>query len=219
MAVVDLRYKFGPIEQQGIPNSCVAHAVTSALEAILNRTDLSRLFVYYNARAFANQTHGDFGCSPRNAMKSISQFGVPPEAAWKYETSKITVKPSAAAYSEALVIKPRIKAYQSVQTFASMKLALIQGLPVVFGLTVPDTFASKTKYDGILPMWSSSTRWIGGHCVVAVGFNDATRMVSVRNSFGTAFGRGGYFDMPYEWFTDIATGKISDCWTFIPTVF
>lgn len=217
MAAVDLRSKFGPIEQQGVPNSCVAHAVTSTLEAILNRTDLSRLFVYYNARVYASQAGSDAGCSPRNAMKSISQYGVPPEAAWAYNTSKVVVKPSIAAYNEALVIRPRIKAYQSVQTFSAMKAALTQGLPVVFGLTVPEVFATQTKYNGVLPMWSLTTRWIGSHCVVAVGFDDATQMVLVRNSFGTGFGAKGYFEMPYTWFTtNITTGKVSDCWTFIP---
>ena len=215
MASIDLRSKFGPVEQQGAPNSCVAHAATSVLEAVLGVSDLSRLFVYYNARTYSGQQGSDAGCQPRNAMKGISQFGAPPETAWPYNTSSITVKPSADAYSVALPIRSRIKAYQSVTTLDALKSALSQGLPVMFAFMVPDTFVSVTKYNGIQPDFTSTTRWLGGHAVVAVGFNDDNKTVNCRNSFGTNWGNQGYFTMGYNWFANMKS-RISDAWTFIP---
>lgn len=215
MASIDLRSKFGPVEQQGAPNSCVAHAVTSALEAILGLSDLSRLFVYWNARNYAGQAGYDAGCQPRNAVKGIAQFGAPIEPMWPYDTSKLTVKPNATAYASAATIKTRIKAYQSVTSLAAMKSALLQGLPVVFCFMVPNTFVSVTKYTGVQPPMAQTTRWIGGHAVVACGFDDATGMVLCRNSFGTSWGQSGYFWMPYDWFATFS-GRVTDAWTFIP---
>lgn len=211
--MTDLRYKFGPVEQQGAPNSCVAHAVTSAIEAILGLRDQSRLFVYYNARRFANQTTYDAGCQPRNAVKGIATYGVCDETYWPYDLAKLTTSPSAASYSAALPVKSRIKAYQSVTTLAAMKTALSQGLPVVFCFMVPDTFVSVTRYSGFLPLPTSSTTYLGGHSVVAVGYNDATGNIICRNSFGSTWGNQGYFEMPYGWFSSMTS---KDAWTFIP---
>lgn len=217
MAAIDLRSKFGPVEVQGAPNSCVAHAVTSAIEATLGVTDLSRLFVYYNARALAGQTGGDFGCQPRNAVKGVANLGAPAEQHWPYDTTKITVAPPKSAYDAGVGLRTRIKAYQSVTSLASMKTAMLAGQPVVFGLMVPDTFISVAKPTGFLPMWNSTTKWIGRHAMVTAGFDDATGNVLVRNSFGSTWGSGGYCQMPYSWFSTISSmSKVSDAWVFIP---
>lgn len=215
MASIDLRSKFGPVEQQGMPNSCVAHAVTSALEATLGISDLSRLFVYWNARSYAGQTGSDAGCQPRNAVKGIANFGAPLELYYPYDTTKITVKPPVEAYNNAIGLKARIKAYQSVTSLVAMKSALSKGLPVIFGFQVPDTFVSVTKPTGVQPMYTSTTRWIGAHAAVAVGFDDETSTVLCRNSFGPTWGNQGYFTMPYAWFATFGS-RVSDAWVFIP---
>jgi C1A family cysteine protease len=214
--MMDLRSKFGPVEQQGAPNSCVAHAATSVVEAVLGVEDLSRLFVYWNARSYANQTGGDFGCQPRNAMKGISQYGAPDEMAWVYDTTMLTVKPDANAYNVAQPLRTRIKAYQSVTTLINMKAAIDLGRPVMFALMVPDTFVSQTKYDGFLPQWTASNKWLGGHAVVACGYDVFTpNTILCRNSFGPNWGREGYFEMPYSWFPNFF-GKVTDAWTIVP---
>lgn len=215
MASIDLRQKFGPIENQGSPNACVAHAVTSTVEAIFGVQDLSRLFVYYNARSLAGQAGTDAGCQPRNAVKGFATFGAPSETLWAYDTSKLTVKPSTAAYSAGLAIKSRVKSYQSITSLSAMKSALSMGLPVVFCFMVPDIFMSETKVSGILNLPSAQAKYLGGHCVVAIGFDDIKGTILVRNSFGTGFGNDGYFVMPYEWFNNFGS-RVSDAWTFVP---
>lgn len=215
MASVDLRSKFGPVEFQGRPNTCVAHAATSCIEAILGVQDLSRLFVYWNARALANQTGYDAGCQPRNAAKGIATFGAPPEFYWPYDTTKILVKPPAEAFAAGIDITKRIKAYQSVTTLSALKSALDQGLPVMFGFMVPDTFVSVTQYNGVQPDRTSTTRWLGRHAAVAVGYDDATQTVLCRNTYGPNWGNQGYFTMGYSWFASMSL-YVSDAWTFIP---
>jgi C1A family cysteine protease len=216
MASVDLRSKFGPVEQQGAPNSCVAHAATSVVEAVTGVSDLSRLFVYYNARALAGQASFDAGCQPRNAVRGIYMYGAPDEAAYPYDISKITAKPSASVYTSAVGLKSKIKAYQTVRDLNVLKAALNTGLPVMFGFMVPDTFVSQTKYNGVLPMFTSSTKWIGSHAAVACGYDDARKAVLCRNSFGTNWGDQGYFWMDYGWFTSMTSGRVADAWTVIP---
>lgn len=216
MASIDLRPKFGPVELQGAGNACVAHAVTSAIEATLGVTDLSRLFVYWNARSYANQTGGDFGCQPRNAVRGVREFGAPAETFWPYNWSQLTVRPSSAAYNAAIGLTSQIASYESVTSLASMKAAMLAGQPVVFGLLVPDTFISVAKPTGFLPMWNSTTKWIGRHAMVTAGFDDASGNVLVRNSFGSTWGKGGYCEMPYGWFSTISSSsRVSDCWTFV----
>ena len=212
---VDLRSKFGPVEQQGAPNSCVAHAATSVAEATLRVSDLSRLFVYWNARTYTNTTTRDSGTTPRNAMRAISQYGAPGETLWPYDLSQLHVKPSAAAFDAGQPLRTRIKAYQSVTTFAAMKAAMDQGLPVMFSFSVPDTFVSVTKWTGVQPGVSATTKWIGSHCMVACGYDDGTKMVLCRNTFGTGWGQDGYCYFPYEWFATL-TGRVNDCWTIVP---
>lgn len=213
--MIDLRSKFGPVEQQGRPNTCVPHAATSVVEAVLGVSDLSRLFVYWNARTYTGTTSRDAGCTPRNAMRAISQFGVCPEGSWPYNVAQLHIRPSQAAFNEAAPLRSRIKAYQTVTNLAALKSALSQGLPVMFSMSVPDTYVSVTRFTGVQPPMAQTTSWVGSHAMVACGFDDATGMVLARNSFGTSWGQGGYCYMPYDWFTTM-TGRVSDAWTIVP---
>ena len=54
-------------------------------------------------------------------------------------------------------------------------------------------------------------RSVGGHAVMAVGYNESTRRFLVRNSWGADWGMKGYFTMPYEY---LARGNFADdFWT------
>lgn len=212
---VDLRPKMRPIDQQGPINSCVGNSVTVALETVLGTEDLSRMFVYYNARAYEGRATMDSGCQIRNAVKSVVVYGVPPETAWPYDTSKFAVKPSTDAFVKGIPLKARV-GYATVTSLASLKTALATGLPVVFGFSVPDTFVSLTKYDGYLPVPNANTKYIGAHAVVAVGYDDAKGTVLCRNSFGENWGKGGYFEMPYAWFNNMVSSTVSDAWVLSP---
>jgi C1A family cysteine protease len=60
-------------------------------------------------------------------------------------------------------------------------------------------------------MPASDEKSVGGHAVLAVGYDDATREFLVRNSWGTDWGLKGYFKIPYAYLT---TAKLaSDFWT------
>ena len=56
-----------------------------------------------------------------------------------------------------------------------------------------------------------SEKLLGGHAVLAVGYNDATKRFLVRNSWGAKWAMKGYFTIPYAYLT---TSNLSDdFWT------
>jgi C1A family cysteine protease len=60
-------------------------------------------------------------------------------------------------------------------------------------------------------MPAPSERAIGGHAVMAVGYEDANQWFVVRNSWGSGWGLAGYFTLPYSYL--IQSGLSSDFWT------
>jgi C1A family cysteine protease len=52
---------------------------------------------------------------------------------------------------------------------------------------------------------------LGGHAVLAVGYDDARRAFFIRNSWGASWGDKGYGTMPYQY---LAESNLSDdFWT------
>jgi C1A family cysteine protease len=84
-----------------------------------------------------------------------------------------------------------------------MKTALALGFPFIFGFSVYESFESETvSRTGIVPMPSPGEKMLGGHAVLAVGYDDTTQRFLVRNSWGTSWGMKGYFTIPYAYLTD-----------------
>jgi len=75
----------------------------------------------------------------------------------------------------------------------------------VFGFDVYTNFETdEVAHTGIMCPPGASDRYVGGHAVVAVGYDedyhpplwDAPGGFLVRNSWGSSWGQGGYFWMP-----------------------
>ena len=52
---------------------------------------------------------------------------------------------------------------------------------------------------------------VGGHAVLAIGYDDANQWLLVRNSWGPQWGMQGYFTLPYAYVTHPSLA--SDFWT------
>jgi C1A family cysteine protease len=95
---------------------------------------------------------------------------------------------------------------------APMKGCLASGYPFVFGFTVYDSFESQQVANtGIVPMPASGESVVGGHAVMAVGYDDSQHRFIVRNSWGSGWGMQGYFTIPYAYLTE--ANLSSDFWT------
>ena len=210
---IDLRNRCSPVENQGRLGSCTANALVGHIEflEILNGDkyqDMSRLFIYYNERADEGTVKVDSGAMLRDGIKVLAKYGVCPESRWPYAIAQFTRKPAAACYKQAL--KHRISSYHRLLALYEMLNCLAEGFPFVFGFTVYESFKSlKVARTGVAPMPKKSEMALGGHAVMAVGYEQKSRRLIVRHSWGTSWGQACYFTMPYAYVEVLA----SDFWT------
>jgi C1A family cysteine protease len=231
-AKVDLRPDCPPVYDQGQIGSCTANAIGAAIEFDQKKEKgapfiPSRLFIYYNERALESTPPSvDGGAQIRDGIKSVASSGVCSEALWPYRDDSngeapctactFAGKPTPGCYTEAA--QRKIKAYKRLdsQQLSLLKGCLASGYPFVFGFTVYDSFESpQVAQTGILNMPGLSEKTVGGHAVLAVGYDDSTSHFIVRNSWGADWGLAGYFMMPYAYLT---SANLADDFWMIQTV-
>ena len=212
---IDLRSTCSKVENQGDLGSCTANALAGAIEYLENKDcvkflEASRLFIYYNERVIEHSVNSDSGAMIRDGIKTLSRQGVCSEPSWPYDISKFAKKPSQKCYSEAL--NHQILKYARLNTVDEMRACLAAKFPFVFGFSVYDSFESQeVSKTGIVPMPGKNEALLGGHAVLAVGYDDATRRFLVRNSWGEDWGMAGYFTMLYDYLADRNLSE--DFWT------
>lgn len=199
---IDLRDICSTIEDQGSIGSCVSNAWAGAIELKENVgrverfINASRLFIYYNARLIEGTVKQDAGAEIRDGAKALQQWGACDELLWPYRVKAFATKPSAKAYAEAK--RRTIGVYERCTTLKAVKTALSFQQGVVLGFSVYESFESDAvAKSGIMPYPGSHERMFGGHAVLAVGYEDSSKYLICRNSWGAAWGDKGYFYMPY----------------------
>lgn len=210
---IDLRDKQAPVYDQGKLGSCTAFAMTKGLREYKQRQNservqpLSALFSYYETRARLGSVGEDSGGTITDGMAALKEVGAAPEATWPYDIAKFTIKPPAEAYSQAAEYKlPNITQLAGLD---DVKTSLAAGNPVAFGFIVYEKFM-KIGADGMMPMPGMFERRLGGHAVLAVGYDDSKKALIVRNSWSAKWADNGYFYMPYDF---AKSGKAMDWWT------
>ena len=213
---VDLRPFCPPVYNQKRLNSCCANSVAAAVEYDLMKQKHqrvifpSRLFLYYNVRAIEGTVRENVGAYVRDAIKSVAQNGDCPESLWPYVEKKFRRKPSPRCYSSATkydAVEYR-RIHRKMDDFRS---CLASGYPFVFGFLVHQRFRDVVNKTGVLEMPRRGEHVLGGHAVLAVGYDHPGQRFIVRNSWGPKFGLGGYFMMPYEYF--LKKHLTDDFWT------
>lgn len=233
-ATVDLRAWCPPIENQGSFGSCTANAGVAIVEYFERRAfgkhiDASRLFLYKTTRNLLHWT-GDTGAFLRSTMGAMVLFGVPPEEYWPYAVADYEKEPPAFCYAFA-------QNYQAISYYrldppgttksallTHIKTNLAGGLPSMFGFTVYSSYTQATS-TGKIPYPTTGEKIVGGHAVVAVGYDDNLKIKNtytgapeykgallIRNSWGTGWGSNGYGWLPYEY---ILKGLAVDWWSMI----
>jgi C1A family cysteine protease len=235
-ASVDLRAWCSPIEDQGSLGSCTANAGVGLIEYFERRAfnrhiDASRLFLYKATRTLLHWT-GDTGAYLRTTMGALVLFGLPPEEYWRYVIADFDQEPSAFCYAYA-------QNYQAISYFRSdppgtptniilsrVKAYLSNGLPSMFGFTVYSSIAQAAT-TGKIPYPTPSESVVGGHAIVAVGYDDAMKIKNanagavettgaflIRNSWGTGWGgtMAGYGWLPYDY---VMRGLAVDWWSCV----
>jgi C1A family cysteine protease len=239
---VDLRPWCSKIENQGSLGSCTAHAGVGLIEyyerkAFGRHIDASKLFLYKVTRNLMGLAW-DYGASMRTTLGAMVLFGVPPEKYWPYTDRRnpgidgnrtFNEEPEAFHYSFA-------ENYKTIQYFRldangvtpanlleRIKVYLWGKLPSVFGFAVYNSI-SQAENSGKIPFPCQGESLVGGHGVVAVGYDDNMTIVNtdgdlktqgallIRNSWGKEWGETGYGWLPYDY---VLKGLAKDWWSVL----
>jgi C1A family cysteine protease len=237
--LVDLRPAMPPVYNQGALGSCTSNAVAAAVQFLRKKDNQppdfmpSRLFIYYNGRVTEKSVATDSGLSISDGIRAIEQFGVCPETEWPYDSAPANDKGEFPSGSRA-VAKPRQEQFKSAYThraidahsiasmgaarLSDLKACLADGFPFVFGFRIYQSFFDASGQPlakvGIPPTVDLP---VGAHAVLAVGYDDASRVFICRNSWGMKDPKGnpvqdkGYFYMPYDYLLN--DDLSADFWT------
>ncbi|CAF3367207.1 unnamed protein product [Rotaria sp. Silwood2] len=133
----------------------------------------------------------DTGCSIRNAVAGMKQYGCCKEDICQYNPAYINRKPPPQCYSRAKNYCIT-DAMQVPANLTKMKACLADGYPFAFGLELFQSFQRAGSNKGRVPMPSSFESQMnhhGWHAMLAVGYSDKSKCFIVRNSWGTQWVR------------------------------
>ena len=202
------------VYDQGRLNACTSNAVAAAIDAmrIVDGQQPfypSRLAIYWLERWLEHQPpKADAGAYGRDGFKAARGYGVLPEMDWPYvdddNDPRFSEDPRESAKwapDHWLLDRPYKVVRRSLMDF---KRVLSNRQTIAFGFRVPRSFLSdQMRQTGVMEAPDPDDLTNDGHEVLAVGYlKDQPHYALVRNSWGTGWGIGGYFLMPWTWLLD-----------------
>jgi C1A family cysteine protease len=208
-----------PIGDQGSEGSCVgwgvgyaAHSITRYINNTVHQSNWagasrSAAYVYNQIKM------GDCGAGsmPNDAMNLIQNQGECGNSQMPYVAGNCYVMPSAQQKTWAAGRKSGGWFNVNSRSTSDIKYYLNQNYAVAVCFNVNQSFYDIRNNNYV---WSSvygSTQ--GGHCVCIVGYDDATQLFKVQNSWGSGWGRGGFF---YVTYANIANGAFNWAGCILP---
>lgn len=187
------------ISNQGNLGTCAANAgadmweILYGLENPVNSLQLSRLFLYWNARLYTQDTGKDEGTYIHNVMDSLTKTGVCLEQTWPYDVSKVFAQPNQIAYKQG--DDNTFNNYYQITSYDNERLTDIETAikanhPVIFGTDVGQDLMNYGGEDKVFNLPKTPK---GGHAMLIVGVRRNPNLeFYIRNSWGANWGIAGH---------------------------
>jgi C1A family cysteine protease len=191
---LDLSSQMNPVRDQGYEGSTVGFTVAAALEyALLQRdnikTTISPRYIY-NSINHKN----DNGALFTDAFNLLSKTGAVEESAWPYKPGEYAKEPPISVNTARHF---KITNYKSLKVdISTFKNYLADKKCIIAGLTIYNSFSLSTN--GVYPTPKINDQLEGGQGVCIVGYDDKTKLIKFRNSWGTGWGDNGYGYLKYN---------------------
>jgi C1A family cysteine protease len=205
LPVVDLRGALPPPGDQGKQNSCVGWAVAYALRSFLAARADGRTFAgdsidsnHVFSPAFVyNELNGgrDDGIPVEAALSYVVKFGAAPLSLMPYDPEDY-VRP-APDTARRVALAYRIQRYQRIKDwdFDTLERSLERKNPPVVVAWLKRTIPA----DPVSGDWPLDASWSGElHAVLLAGYDRPRRRFVIMNSWGSAWGHGGFGTVGYD---------------------
>lgn len=203
-----------PVLNQGQWGSCTGQALSYAWQQAVLRSSSaaswflpSRCFFYAESRVILGDTDlaGDDGSTISATAAALAQRGALPETQYPYTWTNISRIPPDAIRAAALSRRRGVRKVRFTLSIASnvanFKAELAAGRLVMIGILV---FASwmesvAAMSTGRIPQPRANDQCVGGHAIALSGWDDANRVFTFRNSWGSRVGKNGVFQIPWDY--------------------
>lgn len=207
LAAVDLRSDIDAVYSQSSSNACTAHALVAALDVLHDRAGqskrFSRAWVYWWSRFKNGRPGQNVGINADDFVWALQTKGAVLESQWPWANADMP-PPHIESQTGQITVLPTHASVDNIRR----KLCL--GVPVIACIDINSHFyALAGAKDWRKHDWDTSGLTLYGHAVCVVGYDDAAGRLLVENSFGSGWGDGGFFGIPYETFKRVQLG----CWT------
>lgn len=183
---------------QGQLGSCGPNALAELYE-FLTGQKFSRLFAYYFTRATEGDVGEDGGVTIPDLLDVAHTMGMPLESLWPYDIAKYRDVPSLQAFAEAF--KHRVIRNDIVVDLEHLLYELDNEQPVLFGFQVPSSMqTAECARTGLVNVPSATDPSIGGHAVLACGFDRELERVQTTSHYGEEYGDHGTLWLPFAHF-------------------
>lgn len=202
----DLREDFWTIWDQGQTGSCVGQALAGILTYMFTKTKALKVGERLSARAIwmnskELDTYTQFptcsieteGTYLKSALDIVMRIGVIPEALMPFDS---LYRKDLNSYLRASAPFRILSYYNLGKNIEQWKKWLSTKGPIFAAINVDDTFQYASRKQGNLNNYNMYAL-MGGHAIALVGYTKDR--VIIRNSWGTAWGDGGYAYATYDW--------------------
>jgi C1A family cysteine protease len=223
-SVVDRRDYFPAIQDQGPLATSAAHACSGLVQYFERFSSgriiqPSRMFIHHAAARLGGRDVR-LATNLRSTIKAVVRFGLPPERFFPYEPENLNTPADSFCFSFAddwrslRYARLDSRGASGGQVLESVQAFLAAGFPCAFGFLVTTAVSA----DPNIPFPTVYDVACGSQSVIAVGYDDRRRIRSergallIRNSWGTAWGDGGYGWLPYAY---VRHQLAADFWTLL----